>query len=80
MNRELIYLIKKIEKVIRDNIEVDNLTIDLSTSFKEDLDLDSFEMAQLICSLEDELKVSIEDTDIVKINTVADLLRYIEKN
>lgn len=73
-------MIKKIEKVIRDNIEVDNLTIDLSTSFKEDLDLDSFEMAQLICSLEDELKVSIEDTDIVKINTVADLLRYIEKN
>lgn len=73
-------MIKKIEKVIKDNIEDDNLKIDMATSFREDLGLDSFEMAQLLCSLEDELNVSLDDTDILNIETVADLISFIEKN
>ena len=73
-------MIEKIEKIIKDNIEDDNLKIDMSTSFREDLELDSFEMAQLLCSLEDELNVSLDDTDILNIETVADLISFIEKN
>ncbi len=73
-------MIKKIEKVIKDNIEDDNLKIDASTSFRDDLGLDSFEMAQLLCSLEDELNVDLEDADILNVETVADLISFIEKS
>ena len=73
-------MIEKIEKVIKDNIEDDNLKIDMATSFRDDLGLDSFEMAQLLCSLEDELNISLDDSDILKIETVADLISFIEKS
>lgn len=73
-------MINKIEKVIRSNIENDNLDINLSTSFHDDLGLDSFEMAQLLCSIEDELNIDITDTEATKINTVQDLINCIEKN
>ncbi len=73
-------MIEKIEKVIKDNIEDDNLKIDMTTSFRDDLGLDSFEMAQLLCSLEDELNISLDDSDIIKIETVSDLIGFIEKN
>lgn len=73
-------MIEKIEKVIKDNIEDDNLKIDMTTSFRDDLGLDSFEMAQLLCSLEDELNISLDDSDIIKIETVSDLIGFIEKS
>lgn len=72
-------MIEKIEKVIKDNIEDDSLKIDMTTSFRDDLGLDSFEMAQLLCSLEDELDVDLDDTDILSIETVSDLISFIEK-
>lgn len=73
-------MIEKIEKVIKDNIEDDTLKINPTTSFRDDLGLDSFEMAQLLCSLEDELNVDLDDTDILSIETVSDLISFIEKN
>ena len=73
-------MIEKIEKVIKDNIEDDSLKINPTTSFRDDLGLDSFEMAQLLCSLEDELNISLDDSDIIKIETVSDLIGFIEKN
>lgn len=72
-------MIEKIEKVIKDNIEDDSLKINMTTSFRDDLGLDSFEMAQLLCSLEDELDVDLDDTDILSIETVSDLISFIEK-
>ena len=72
-------MIEKIEKVIKDNIEDDSLKINPATSFRDDLGLDSFEMAQLLCSLEDELDVDLDDTDILSIETVSDLISFIEK-
>lgn len=72
-------MIEKIEKIIKDNVELDNISIDLSTSFHDDLGLDSFEMAQLLCSVEDELKIDIDDADLIRINTVSDLINVIEK-
>ena len=73
-------MIEKIEKVIKDNIEDDSLKINPTTSFRDDLGLDSFEMAQLLCSLEDELNVDLDDTDILSIETVSDLISFLEKN
>ncbi len=71
-------MIDKIEKIIKDNVEIDDLKITPSTSFKDDLGLDSFEMAQILCNVEDELKIDIDNTDITQILTVSDLLNCIE--
>ena len=72
-------MIDKIEKIIKDSIETDDLKIFPDTSFKDDLGLDSFEMAQILCNIEDELGIDISDSDLTKITTVADLIKFIEK-
>ncbi len=71
-------MIEKIEKIIKENLGLDNLKIDSSTSFKDDLDLDSFEMAQLLCAFEDEFDVTIDDEKLTQISTVAELIKEIE--
>ncbi len=72
-------MIERIEKIIKNNMEIDNIKLTPATSFKDDLDLDSFEMAQLLCALEDEFDVEIMESDYSKIETVSDLIGFIEK-
>ncbi len=71
-------MIKKIEKIIKDNIEIEDLKININTNFKDDLGLDSFEMAQLLCAVEDEFGIEIEDEKLTKINTMDDLVTYLK--
>ncbi len=70
---------EKIERIIKDNIEIDDLKLSPQTNFKEDLELDSFEMAQIICAIEDETGIEINDELLTKINTMQDLISYLEK-
>lgn len=71
-------MLEKIKKIIADNTELDNLELTVNTSLKDDLDLDSFEIAQLICSIEDELGVEIPDGELKEIDTLGDLVECIE--
>ena len=60
-------MFEKIKKIIQDNTEIDCVELTGSTSLKDDLDLDSFEIAQLICNIEDELGVEIPDYELKEI-------------
>lgn len=71
-------MFEKIKKIIQDNIEIDCVKLTGSTSLKDDLDLDSFEIAQLICNIEDELGVEIPDYELKEIDTLGDLVECIE--
>ena len=71
-------MLEKIKKIIEDCTELDNLELNGSTSLKDDLELDSFEIAQLICSIEDELGVDIPDYELKEIDTIGDLVKCIE--
>ena len=45
-----------------------------------DLGLNSFELFDIVCAIEDEFGVSISDRDLMKMVTVGDLVSFIEKN
>jgi Acyl carrier protein len=47
------------------------------TAIKTDLGLDSFEIIRLLCLLEDEYKININERDIVSLTTVNDICNYI---
>ncbi len=72
-------MFNRIEKIIKDNIEIDDLKLSLNTNFKEDLGLDSFEMAQIICAIEDEFNTEIKDELLTQITTMQDLINYLDK-
>lgn len=71
-------MLEKIKKIIEDSTGLYNLDLTVSTSLKEDLELDSFEIAQLVCSIEDELGVDIPDYELKRIDTLGDLVECIE--
>ena len=47
------------------------------TAIKTDLELDSFEIINLICVLEDKYKIDINEMDIASLITVNDICNYI---
>lgn len=47
------------------------------TAIKTDLDLDSFEIINLICILETKYKIEINEMDIVSLITVNDICNYL---
>lgn len=57
-------------------LDVDELNEDLS--FKEDLEADSIQLMELIMTLEDEFDTEIDEEDIESIETVGDVIDYIE--
>src|SRR5262245_30822806 len=51
----------------------------LSSSFGEDLGLDSLDLAELIMELEDEFDIQVPDDEALRIKTVADAIRYLSE-
>ncbi|MEZ8148011.1 acyl carrier protein [Enterovibrio norvegicus] len=47
-------------------------------SLREDLGMDSMQAVSLTLDLEDSLSISIDDEDLIKLDTVSDLLNIIE--
>ena len=54
--------------------------IDDTTSFRRDLDISSMTLIALAADLEDELKINIDDSELVRIETVGDLFKVIENH
>lgn len=69
---------EKVLEVIADQfgLDVDELNEDLS--FKEDLEADSIQLMELVMTLEDEFDTEIDEEDIESIETVGDVIDYIE--
>ncbi len=69
----------KVKAIIVDKLGVEESQVTLEASFTADLNADSLDTVELIMEFEKEFGVSIPDEDTQKINTVKDVIDYIEK-
>ena len=69
----------KVKAIIVDKLGVEESQVTLDASFTADLDADSLDTVELIMEFEKEFGISIPDEDTTKINTVQDVVDYIEK-
>jgi acyl carrier protein len=67
----------KIIEIIRQNSEM-KIRITLETDLRKDLDMDSFETIMIINAIEDEFKITLDETVFKSISTVADIVRILE--
>lgn len=69
---------EKVLEIIADQfgIDVDELSDEIS--FKEDLEADSIQLMELVMTLEEEFDTEIDEEDIESIETVGDVIEYIE--
>ncbi|MBR2935615.1 MAG: acyl carrier protein [Paludibacteraceae bacterium] len=70
---------KKVTDIIVDKLGVEESQVTLNASFTADLNADSLDTVELIMEFEKEFGVSIPDEDTQNINTVQDVIDYIEK-
>lgn len=69
-------MLMEIINIIKENFSpIIEVTED--TAIKTDLNLDSFEIINLICILENKYKIEINEMDIVSLITVNDICTYI---
>ena len=73
-------MVKRIEKVFSEVTGLTDLNFTEKTRFDKSYDFSSLSIIQLICAIEDEFDVEIPNSEIKKIKTVKDVIKYIEKN
>ncbi|CRH91117.1 acyl carrier protein [Streptococcus gallinaceus] len=67
---------EKVQAIIVEELGKDAEEVQLTTTF-EDLDADSLDLFQVISEIEDAFDIQIESED--GLNTVADLVNYVEE-
>lgn len=70
--------ISKIKEVVAEQLQLDVAEIKEETSLKEDLNADSLDLFQIIMSLEEEFGIEIPTEDTENINTIGDIVKYLE--
>lgn len=67
--------IDTIKSMLKENLDIDPATVDEASTF-ESLGIDSLDMVELICDLEEQCEVDFGEPE--GLETVGDLVRYID--
>ena len=69
----------RVIKLIAKTLELDAKKINEKTNLVQDLDVESLDLVDLVAAFEEEFDIVIEDKDIKNLQTVGDIVKYIEK-
>ena len=71
-------MFEKMRDIIAEQLGADANNIELSTSFKDDLDADSLDLFELVMAIEDAFNVEISADEVSEMNTVEDVIEYLK--
>ena len=71
-------LIDDIKEVVVEQLSVDAAEVKEDSKFIEDLGADSLDVVELVMALEEKFDIEIPDDEAEKIQTVQDVVTYIE--
>ena len=71
---------EKVAAIIREQLNQENVEITEATRFKEDLEVDSLDLFELVMAFEEEYGVSIPSEELENMATVGDVIRYIQEH
>ncbi len=71
-------MFEKVVEIIKEQLNMDNAEIKMETSFKEDLNVDSLDLFELVMALEEEYNVEIPSEDLEKLTTVGAVVEYLK--
>ena len=70
----------EIKDIIIDQLQVDESEVTMDTNLMKDLSADSLDAVEIIMAIEEEYGIEIPDEDAETLQTVGDLVRYVEEN
>lgn len=71
--------IDKIKKLLANQLNMSEDKITADSKLVEDLGADSLDMVEMLMTLEDQFGVAISDEEALKIKTVSDIAKFLEK-
>lgn len=72
-------MFKEVAAIVAEKCHLDITTITNQTSFQNDLSLNSLQLVESIVEVEERFEVEIPDNRLFKINTVGDLVEFLEE-
>lgn len=69
---------EKVKEIIVEQLGVNPEQVTLTASFIEDLGADSLDTVELVMAFEEEFDVEVPDEESEKLQTVGDVVKYIE--
>jgi acyl carrier protein len=69
-----------IEKIIAENLGIDQDMIKDESNFVKDLGADSLNIVEVVMAIEEEYDIEIPDEDAETLHTVGELRQYVEDN
>jgi acyl carrier protein len=70
---------EKVKDIIVEQLGVNPEQVTPTASFIEDLGADSLDIVELVMAFEEEFNVEVPDEDAEKLQTVGDVIKYIEE-
>ena len=71
-------VLESVKKIIAETLELDVKDIKEDSNLIADLGMESLDLVDLVVAFEDKYKVTIEDKDVKTLQTVKDIVTYIE--
>ena len=78
MNTEEVF--EKVKAIIVEQLGVAETSVEMESSFIDDLGADSLDIVELVMALEEAFDMEIPDSDAEKVVTVGDVVEYIKEN
>ena len=73
-------IFEKIRAILADQLDVDEDRITMDSNLAEDFDADSLDVVDVIMSLEEEFGIEVPDEAMAELQTVGDVVRFVEEN
>ena len=73
-------MLEQIKEIIAEKLDIEVDKITEETSLKDDLEVDSLDLFDLVMNFGDEFGVAIPSEDLENITTVKDIVEYIEEH
>ena len=70
----------RIRDIIIEQLQVEESDVNMDTNLMKDLSADSLDAVEIIMAIEDEYGIEIPHEEAEKMQTVGDLVRYVEEN
>ncbi|MBO5113895.1 MAG: acyl carrier protein [Lachnospiraceae bacterium] len=72
-------MFEKLVEILKEQLNLDGKEIKPESSFKEDLEVDSLDLFELVMAIEDEFGVEIPSEDLEKLTTIQSVMDYLKE-
>ena len=71
-------MLNRFREIVAEYAEKDNIVLTEDSVLQTDLGLNSFELVEVLCAVEEEYDLEIPDKEIRNFKTVGDVMRFVQ--